>query len=39
MGKLVNVLPSIYEDRATTTLACEVRSGSNLIDLELKKKQ
>jgi hypothetical protein len=38
-GKLVNVLPSVYEDRATTPLTFDVHAGSNTISLELKKKQ
>lgn len=35
--RLLNTLPKPYEDRATTPLQFEVRSGNNTINLELKK--
>ena len=36
-NQLVNVLPKIYEDRATTPLSYDVKPGGNTINLELKK--
>ena len=36
-GLLSNYLPKVYEERSTTTLQFDVRSGSNTINLELKK--
>lgn len=35
--RLVNTLPKIYEDRATTPLQFEFHPGTNKVDLELKK--
>jgi hypothetical protein len=38
-GLLINVLPKIYESHADTPLQFELRSGSQTINLEMKKKQ
>ena len=37
-GKLMNILPKVYADRATTPLQFDLRGGANTIPLELKKK-
>lgn len=36
-GLLVNTLPKVYEDQATTPFEVEVKPGSNTVDLPLKK--
>ena len=36
-GLLSNSLPGVYEDRKTTPLQYDIRSGGNTINLELKK--